>query len=241
MKELVEIQCKLKAPKNQYNEFGKFKYRNAEDILEAVKPLLLEYNCTLFISDDIVLIGDRFYVKATTFFTNEQGNTISTIAYAREEESKKGMDASQITGATSSYARKYALNGLFCIDDTKDADNMDNTENKAPAKQSAPKPKPTPAPAVRPTQRAKNSLTMNQVGESLFKWIDKKKIELKQQGKDMAASAIVATAYDITDAVAEHIDMEYRYHLKKNIGTITANRESAVQPSLEFDNKNQLT
>lgn len=239
MKELVEIQCKLKAPKNQYNEFGKFKYRNAEDILETVKPLLLEYNCTLFISDDIVLIGDRFYVKATTFFTNEQGDTISTTAYAREEESKKGMDASQITGATSSYARKYALNGLFCIDDTKDADSMDNTENKAPAKQSTPKP--TPAPVPKPTQKARNKLTMNQVGDSLFAWIDKKKLELKKQGLDAPASEIVAKVYDITDAVAEHIDMEYRYHLKKNLGTITANRESAIQPSLEFENKNQLT
>lgn len=121
MKELIEIQKKLKAPKGQYNSFGKYKYRSAEDILEAVKPLCHENNCTLTLSDTLENIGDRYYIKATVSITNGT-ETVSVSAYAREDETKKGMDGSQITGTASSYARKYALNGLFCIDDTKDAD-----------------------------------------------------------------------------------------------------------------------
>ncbi len=128
MEELINLQSELKAAKNQYNTFGKYKYRSAEDILEAVKPLLKKYKCHLTISDEMVVLGDRYYVKATATLTKE-GESISTTAYAREEESKKGMDASQITGSTSSYARKYALNGLFCIDDTKDPDHT-NTHGK---------------------------------------------------------------------------------------------------------------
>lgn len=123
MEKLVKIQSELKAPKGQLNKFGGYKYRNCEDILEAVKPLLAKYNCTLKLSDKIQLIGDRFYVMATAIIKDEDNNTFEEVtAYAREEETKKGMDASQITGAASSYARKYALNGLFCIDDTKDVD-----------------------------------------------------------------------------------------------------------------------
>lgn len=121
MKELINIQSELKAPKSQYNSFGKYQYRNAEDILEAVKPLLKKNNCHLTITDEIILIGDRYYVKATAEITNGT-EVVVTSALAREEESKKGMDSAQLTGATSSYARKYALNGLFCIDDTKDSD-----------------------------------------------------------------------------------------------------------------------
>lgn len=121
MKELIEIQKKLKAPKGQYNSFGKYKYRSAEDILEAVKPLCHEKNCTLTLSDEMVNIGERYYIKATAKITNGTEDVVVS-AYAREDETKKGMDGSQITGTASSYARKYALNGLFCIDDTKDAD-----------------------------------------------------------------------------------------------------------------------
>ena len=121
MKQLIEIQKELKAPKGQYNSFGKYKYRSAEDILEAVKPLLHKYGCLLTLSDEIVLIGDRYYVKATARVTDGE-EAAQTIAYAREDLDKKGMDGSQITGTASSYARKYALNGLFLIDDTKDAD-----------------------------------------------------------------------------------------------------------------------
>jgi hypothetical protein len=119
--ELSIIQSELKAPKGQFNSFGKYKYRSCEDIVEAVKPVLLKYNFALIITDELVLIGERYYIKATAVITN---GTISynASAFAREEEIKKGMDCSQITGSASSYARKYALNGLFAIDDTKDAD-----------------------------------------------------------------------------------------------------------------------
>jgi hypothetical protein len=128
---LLNIQNELKAPKSQFNAFGKYKYRNAEDILEAVKPLCFKYKATLTLTDEIVLIGERYYVKATATLTDIEKPEwkIWITAYAREEESKKGMDGSQVTGASSSYARKYALNGLFNIDDTKDSDST-NTHGK---------------------------------------------------------------------------------------------------------------
>lgn len=121
---LIKIQSDLKAPKDQFNAFGKYKYRSCEDILEAVKPLLKQLNVSLILSDEIVNIGDRYYVKATATLINSESKTIAVTAYAREEENKKGMDSMQLTGATSSYARKYALNGLFAIDDTKDSDDL---------------------------------------------------------------------------------------------------------------------
>lgn len=122
-----DIQHKLKAPKGQYNSFGKYNYRSCEDILEGVKPLLKEHNLALLIDDEIVQIGERYYVKATAKITDGR-EIVSATAYAREPDTKKGMDESQITGATSSYARKYALNALLCIDDTKDADTMDSSK-----------------------------------------------------------------------------------------------------------------
>ena len=121
---LVEIQTKIKAPKNLYNSFGKYKYRNAEGICEAVKPFLAEQKCALTLSDEIVEVGGRIYVQATaTLHDTETLEKISVSAMAREADEKKGMDESQITGTASSYARKYALNGLFLLDDTKDADS----------------------------------------------------------------------------------------------------------------------
>lgn len=129
MKELVEIQNRLKAPKGQWNSFGKYKYRSCEDILEALKPLLYEQKCQLTISDDVIQVGDRIYVKATVRLRNESGEEIATSGFAREEDSKKGMDGSQVTGASSSYARKYALNGMFCIDDTKDSDTTNTGDS----------------------------------------------------------------------------------------------------------------
>lgn len=123
MEKLAKIQKELKAPKGQLNKFGGYNYRSCEDILEAVKPLL--DGAILTLQDEIINIGNRFYVKATATFTDGT-YTHSVTAMAREPETKKGMDESQITGMASSYARKYALNGLFCIDDTKDADTMDN-------------------------------------------------------------------------------------------------------------------
>lgn len=135
MKELINIQSKLKAPKSQYNSFGKYSYRSAEDILEAVKPLVHAENCTLTLTDDIVCAGNRIYVKATCRLVNSEGQVVETSSYAREDETKKGMDGSQITGSSSSYARKYALNGMFCIDDTKDADTRSPEQNTAKPQQ----------------------------------------------------------------------------------------------------------
>ena len=139
MEELTKIQNELSVPKNQHNDFGGFDYRSAEDILNAVKPLLLKYNCELVLTDEVVLIGDRYYIKATARLSLKKKITISddgatmwdgesteSVAYAREPLSKKGMDESQITGSTSSYARKYALNGLFAIDDARGPDSMNN-------------------------------------------------------------------------------------------------------------------
>ena len=124
---LLDIQTELKAPKGQYNSFGKYKYRSCEDILEAVKPLLKKNKCMLTVGDEIVNIGDRYYIKATATISDGEGS-VSNTAYAREAEKKSGMDESQITGTASSYARKYALNGLFLIDDTKDADTDEFVE-----------------------------------------------------------------------------------------------------------------
>lgn len=122
---VVAVQSELKAPKNQYNSFGKYNYRSCEDILEGVKPLLNKYGLYLKISDAVEMVGDRYYIKATATLSDAD-NCISTSAYARESLDKKGMDASQVTGATSSYARKYALNGLLAIDDAKDADSVED-------------------------------------------------------------------------------------------------------------------
>jgi hypothetical protein len=134
---LLKIQSELKAPKGQYNSFGKYSYRNCEDILEAVKPLLLKYNSCLTLSDEIIEVGGRIYVKSTaSIIDNEKGSNccIKVSAFAREAEIQKGMNESQITGSASSYSRKYALNALFLIDDTKD-DDFNNTVKKEEPKQ----------------------------------------------------------------------------------------------------------
>lgn len=129
-KKLISVQTKLKAPKNQYNNFGKYSYRSCEDILEGLKPILAEVGATIIITDSIVNIEQRIYVMSTVKFIDiETGDNIENSAYAREDESLKGMSSSQVTGSVSSYARKYALNGMFCIDDTKDSDAT-NTHGK---------------------------------------------------------------------------------------------------------------
>lgn len=147
MKKLVAVQAALKAPKGQFNKFGGYKYRSCEDILEAVKPLLLEQGLQLTITDEPVEVGGRIYIKATATVT-DGSETAAVSGYAREAETKKGMDESQITGTASSYARKYALNGLFLIDDTKDADAANDHQNPkaAPRPKQAPKPKAAPQP-----------------------------------------------------------------------------------------------
>ena len=127
---LMAVQTKLRAPKGQYNSFGRYSYRSCEDILEALKPLLAEVGAIVNISDEVKLIGDRFYVEATAMFLDcETGDSVVARASAREDETKKGMDLAQVTGSVSSYARKYALNGLFAIDDNKDSDAT-NTHGK---------------------------------------------------------------------------------------------------------------
>lgn len=130
---IIKIQQELKAPKNQHNSYGGFDYRSCEDILEALKPLLEKEKLLLTINDEIVQIGERYYVKATATLTDGEKEQVS-VAYAREEENKKGMDGSQVTGASSSYARKYALNGLFLIDDAKDSDSTSDGTQNVPAK-----------------------------------------------------------------------------------------------------------
>lgn len=159
MKELIAIQSELKAPKSQFNKFGGYKYRKAEDILEAVKPLLAKQKCTLIITDDVVLIGNRIYVKATATIKNEKGECETTNGWAREEETKKGMDGSQITGASSSYARKYALNGLFAIDDNADSDTTNDGEQQT--QQQAQTQQPTAQ------QPASNQFNSNDLNEGL--------------------------------------------------------------------------
>lgn len=127
---LAEIQAQLKVPKSQFNSFGKYAYRSAEDILEAAKPIITRHGFAVTLSDEVVVVGERYYVRATATLTNGTVTYTST-AYAREEESKKGMDGSQVTGASSSYARKYALNGLFATDDTKDSDSTNTHDTSA--------------------------------------------------------------------------------------------------------------
>lgn len=143
LEKLLAVQIELKAPKNQRNNFGGYNYRSCEDILEAVKPLCMKHQCLVVLSDDMVCNGNRYHIKATArFYDMESGEYIENSAFAREAETKKGMDDSQITGTASSYARKYALNGLFCIDDTKDVDadeyRKQNNAQNAPSKPTEP-------------------------------------------------------------------------------------------------------
>ena len=137
---LAKVQAELKAPKGQFNSFGKYHYRSQEDILEAVKPILSRQGMTINLTDDIVLVGERYYVKSTAT-VSDGTDTISVTAFAREPSEKKGMDESQITGTASSYARKYALNGLFAIDDTKDSDAEEQPKTTIEKREATPLPK----------------------------------------------------------------------------------------------------
>ena len=150
MKELIQIQTELKAPKNHKTQY--YNYRSAEDILEAVKPILKTHGCVLTLSDNIVQVGNRIYVQATATLVNSAGEVVETTAFAREEESSKNMSVAQLTGSSSSYARKYALNGLFCIDETdQDPDTTTARErDEAATKKATPAPKATSAPAPQP-------------------------------------------------------------------------------------------
>ena len=182
---LSHIQVKLKAPKNHYNSFGKYKYRNAESILEAAKPLCAKHGCTLTVSDEVILIGRRYYIKATATVQDKDGNSASATALAREDETKRGMDGAQITGAASSYARKYALNGLFCIDDTKDPDTNEYHNQTAAEPQpvtaspevTAAEPQPVTASPEVTTQVVKDMATTALAGYAQRTGKDKKTVQ----------------------------------------------------------------
>lgn len=181
---LMNIQQELKAPKGQFNKFGGYKYRSCEDILEAVKPLLAKYKTTLIISDELENIGERYYVKATAKLINvEATESIENTAYAREEENKKGMDGSQITGTASSYARKYALNGLFDIDDTKDADT--DEYSKTTNQQEIEEKKATP--------KQIEILEKNYIGDNLTKLLNANNIEKLEDMPLKKASELIDT------------------------------------------------
>lgn len=168
---LLEIQVELKAPKSQYNKFGGYKYRSTEDILQAVKPLLKKHGDSLELSDEPVLIGDWHYIKATATFKDKEGNTTVVTGYAREAANKKGMDDSQITGTASSYARKYALNGLFLIDDTKDADTDEYHQQQQPRQRQSAK---RPAPKKQMTQLQKDQAEYKQLRQKIMQATDVK-------------------------------------------------------------------
>ena len=185
LEKLMNIQNELVAPKGQFNSFGKYNYRNAEDILEAVKPLLFKYKCTLNMADEIIFKEGRFYVESTVTIKDvESLETESSVGCAREEESKKGMDGSQVTGASSSYARKYALSGLFAIDDNKDSDTT-NTHGKEVKKLSEAQVKRAYALA------GKANVTKEQVDKQIYTKFQKKINELTKEEYD-----IVCTGYE---------------------------------------------
>lgn len=183
---LLDIQVELKAPKSQVNKFGGYNYRSTEDILQAVKPLLKKHGDSLELSDEPVLIGDWHYIKATaTFKDHESGETTTVTGYAREPASKKGMDDSQITGTASSYARKYALNGLFLIDDTKDADTDEYHQQQQPRQRQSAK---RPAPKKQMTQLQKDQAEYKQLRQKIIQVTDAK-MTLGEANKQIAQLA----------------------------------------------------
>lgn len=169
MKELITIQQRLNCPKTLTNKFGGYQYRNLEGIFEAVKPLLKETDCQLTTDDELQEIGGRIFVKATATLTNSKGESISNKGYAELDTGKKGMDASQVTGAASSYARKYALNGLFLIDDVKDADSNEYTAQRQGTK-AKPQQQPTPTPAPKPAPTPKQPDTDPELDAALHEY-----------------------------------------------------------------------
>ena len=182
---LQKIQCELKAPKNLFNSFGKYKYRNAEGICEAVKPMLEKYKLVLILSDEIILVGERYYIKSTvTISDTESEKEVLVSALARESETKKGMDDSQITGTASSYARKYALNGLFLLDDTKDADS--DEFHKTAEKKEEPKQKPNDHDVV-PTEDFKAA---EKITPAEIKVVEKMLADLKWKVEDVFSKPI---------------------------------------------------
>lgn len=205
IKRLCEIQKQLKAPKNQRNTFGNYNYRSCEDILEAVKPLLIDEVVT--IKDEIVFIGNRYYVKATSRIENGDGKFLEVTAYAREAEIKKGMDEAQITGSASSYARKYSLNGLFLIDDTKDADTQDNRPQATVATK-----KPYTKPVYqKPVSAPKQAVAKPQITEEEFKTAIKKMLEVSMITPESKATDVMkflTVKYTISKEYEDKIEDE---------------------------------
>lgn len=204
---LLQAQQKLNAPKDKYNPFGKYNYRSCESILEAVKPLLNEFKLSLVIDDSIEIFGSRIYVKATAYlYDSETGELIvKSSAYAREDDDKKGMDAAQLTGSTSSYARKYALNGLFAIDDSKDADTPEQKkEIEEKSKQQEPQPKPAPTkpapqkPNSRPATKVELTEEQLQLKDELEADIDN-----AESMNSLKASMALATGQPFEAAIKE--------------------------------------
>ena len=187
LKKLTTVQSALKVPKDMYNSFGKYKYRSAEGILEALKPLLKKNGLTLKLSDEVVQVGSRFYVMATATVTDvETGLSTDTTAYAREDETKKGMDGSQISGTASSYARKYALNGLFLIDDSKDADTDEYRQQQ------------DAAPATKPRKVTKEESRLVTLRKK-WKALNDKGLSSEQIGELMQRRLGFAITKDMTD------------------------------------------
>ncbi|MCI8798170.1 MAG: ERF family protein [Dorea sp.] len=198
---LLKIQSSISVPKNQYNKFGNYEYRSCEDILSALKPILTAHNCTVTVNDDLVFIGNRYYIKATvTLIDCESGESVLNQSFAREEESKKGMDSSQITGTASSYARKYALNGLLLLDDVKDSDTNENQQQRQNAG------------ANKNQQKRQGTVGANQNsrGGTQKKLIDKKTLDdLRKRFKDNGVDETkVCSAYKVSDlsqlSVSQH-------------------------------------
>jgi hypothetical protein len=189
---LSVIQSTLKAPKDLRNSFGNYNYRSAESILEAVKPILTANECYINVSDELLFFGDRFYVKATASILDFNGNVVSSTALAREEEVKKGMDSSQITGAASSYARKYALNGLLAIDDTKDADAT-NTHDKEPTA--------TPKPVEKVTPKTVSTSTSSAMQPSTAFEIDTPEVAERRKKATELYGKLKTTKPDVVKAI----------------------------------------
>ena len=218
MQKLLNIQRDLKAPKSQYNSFGKYNYRNCEDILEAVKPLCAREGACLTISDEVVQIGERYYIKATAaLYDSKTGEEINHVtAYAREEAEKKGMDGSQVTGAASSYARKYALNGLFDIDDTKDADSEDKGAQSSKSgdngAKAAPASKQTSG-AQKPAQSDEDKLKAAQERKILLKGMERKLGDLPAE--TLQALAQRAKEKDLRDDMLRVMQDKFANDLKE--------------------------
>ena len=221
---LLKIQSSISVPKNQHNKFGNYDYRSCEDILSALKPILQTHKCTVTVNEDLICIGNRHYIKATAALVDcGSGESVSNQSFAREEESKKGMDSSQITGTASSYARKYALNGLLLLDDVKDADTNENQQQSQNAKADKNQQQSRNAGANKNQQKSQNAAGSNRdpKGGTQKKLIDKKTLEaLRKRFKDNGVDeAKVCNAYKVSDlsqlSVSQHENITQHFEQVK--------------------------